>query len=538
SSATNPVRTDPLHHAAFAFVRSSLDPAIKGLEDKNLRLWEPAHQASINTFFKPSEGDYDIILDCGGPAGLQHTPLLRVYCGRGYYLLCQMPVLSSFEQEPAAAHLLQSLLSSLNSPVPQPSQFAALTGDPERKLAEALHRAGIPVHTDAANTPLLMVNGRETLSRETLALLKERLQKGGSVMLNGLTKENASLLSQMAGFEISMSPSAVHQLLRMKQSPLDAGLSNQDLCWFQGDDFYKMICAQMSAGNKTHQTKGDAMLDGELAADAPGVESPFSPSGLLCVPLFKGRLILFTIAWENFLVTQPIKARRVITTLLHNAGCKVSKSSGVVRTYASIDMKALVNRGFWNRKETKVPGWFGDPKDDLRYFPVNVTGNDPVLNMPQPPDEFPKGMFNYAGVDFEVINPEANNGRSCLVINGGESASIPVNATGDSVWMLGAMDKMGPDSTEAARVTFTYAGGTKASTPVRAGIDLNGYQYIVPVLQGLCAWTGPTPSRPDAVLWCWRIANPEPEKEIISLTIDNGKDPMGIIAVSRETDSK
>jgi hypothetical protein len=292
-----------------------------------------------------------------------------------------------------------------------------------------------------------------------------------------------------------------------------------------------MISAQMSG--RQHQPKSEPMLDGEMLTNGPGVESPLFPCGLLRIPLFKGNLILSTIRWEQFLTSHPVQAQRVISTLLHNLGCKISRSSGVVRNCRPLDLKKLANRGFGNQE--KIPGWFGDAKDDLRYFPANVTGNDPILNLPQPIEKFPESPLNYAGIDFEVINPETNRGRSCLVINAGGTVSIPVNAMGSSLWMLGALDKMKPDSTEVARISFVYSDRTSERVPVRAGVELNGYQGFVPVSQGVCAWTGPTPSRPDAVLWRWSVANPHPDKTISSITVEPvGEASIGLVGITVE----
>ncbi len=201
-----------------------------------------------------------------------------------------------------------------------------------------------------------------------------------------------------------------------------------------------------------------------------------------------------------------------------------------------LDLKKTVNRGFLNQE--KVPGWFGDAKDDLRYFPVNTTGNDPVLNLPQPPEKFPDGLLNYVGIDFKVINPMTNNGLSCLVINDGESSSISVNAKGDRLWMLGALDKMKVDLTAGARIRFVYADRTSVDVPIRAGIELSGYQYFDKVSQGVCAWKGPTPSRPDAVLWCWSLINPHPDKVISSIAVSAKGMALGIVAMSLEKTEK
>ena len=531
-SGSLPIRADAPHQAAFAFIRSPGDPAIKGFEESELRLWHPDMLVSRRSFLKPLNQDCDVILDCGSGGGLKYSPLLRLYCGRGYYLFCQLPVVSAFAVEPIAPALLQTLLHSLNSPLKSPGQYVAIPADSTDQLGAALKNAGVPfsITSGTGVEHLVMLDGKKPLSTKDWDLVAGRAANGLDTMISGMTEANAAFLSQQMGFGIHLNPSEAPQMLRKGLSPLSNGLSNGDLCWLPDGKFYETLARRTSA--KVGITGLASMLDGELSAEIPGAESPFTPAGLVRVPFRKGHVILSAIRWNEYLSANPVKARTTITNLLRNAGCKIGTEADGMAAYQPINLRALANCGFWAREDTKVPAWFGDPKDDLRYFPVNVTGFDPVAKMNQPPEKFPGGTANYSGIDFNLIDPDTNEGRSCVIVPAGGSISIPVDSKGDSVWMLGALGEMKREGTEVAQVTWTYADDTSARRVLSTGVELNGYQFMSPAKKGLCAWTGPTPSRKDAVLWCWNLVNPSPEKTIAAITLATKDASLAIIAAS------
>lgn len=530
-SGALPLRLDATAKAAFAFVRTPADPAVKGVDDAMLRLWGPERLACQSSFLKPSEGDSEILIDSG--YGLSYTPLARVRCGSGYYLLCQLPVASAFAGEPAARHLLQTILNSLAVPLPSRAARAALAADSPPRLADALRKAAIAVSDDAKKAPLLILDGTARLSPAQLELIKQRADKSLGTLVDGLTGENAAALSALLGAELKLSASSARQLLRNRTSPLSGGISNLELCWFEGDEFYSMV--NQGLAGRAYQPKGEPMLGGELACSVAGTEAPFTPSGLLSIPFRNGRLLVSTVKWDAFATKMPNKARAYIAALLRNSGCRLDNGASTPRVHVPLDLAAAANRGFWNRPDAKAPGWFGDPKDDLRYFPVNVTGNDPVLNMPQPPERFPEGLLNFAGVDFKVLNPELNGGRSCLVLQPKETAGFAADGGAASLWMLGALGAMRPEGAKAATVTFTYANGTSDSRELKAGAELNGYQYPTPASRGVCAWIGPSPSRSDIVLWCWNVPVPHPGKQLgrVAISVD-GDAALGLVACSLE----
>lgn len=534
-SGSVPAKTDAGHYAAFAFIRSPDDPAVAGFDEREFQLWGTDHLVSRNTFIKPEQGNADIILDCGSSSGMTHTPLLRVHCGEGYHLLCQVPVVSTLGVEPAAPHVLAALLRSLAVPHQARRLRPALACPDDMALKESLGKAGIPVAAASGPESVLLADGRKAMSRETLDQLVAHCRDGGTAMISGLDADNAAKLAKAFGFSLAMAPlPEARQLLRLACTPITVGLSNDDLFWHQGDDLSNLISARMRGNPFT--LKGESVLDGELRLDgAPQALIPFAPCGMAIIPVGQGRLIVSTIKWERFLGISAVKARRFIGTVLHNAG-SLTVGDKALTEYRPLDLRPVANRGFWNRPEHAVAGWFGDAKDDLRYFPVNVTGNDPELNMPQPPEKFPPGLLNYAGVDFLLADPEANEGKSCVVVDKTGPVELAVGSPVAAVWMLGALDKMLPAGTPVVAIAWRYEDGSTETSRLQAGVELNGYQYPTEVSRGLRGWIGRTPSRRDAVLWCWSAPNPAPEKRVKSLQLKALTDAqLGLVGASIET---
>ena len=122
-----------------------------------------------------------------------------------------------------------------------------------------------------------------------------------------------------------------------------------------------------------------------------------------------------------------------------------------------------------------------------------------------------------------------------MVVKPGNSINIPINRKIDKLWMLGALNAMQRKGLTVTQVTFVYSDGRSQIQSIKAGVHLNGYQYITEAEKGIIAWVGRTPKWGDAVLWCWSVDNPCPNKQIklIKLSV-NGKASLALIAVTGE----
>ncbi|GAG46759.1 unnamed protein product, partial [marine sediment metagenome] len=200
--------------------------------------------------------------------------------------------------------------------------------------------------------------------------------------------------------------------------------------------------------------------------------------------------VVCQIPWDQQYKAFPPQCARIALALLRNLGVNVGGDAATRRTFKFVDLTGVANRGFHDRPDQPGPrGWFGGGEDDMRHFPVNRTGIDPVHNVPQPLEPFPEEML-LGGVLFKRINPEENEGRAVVVLGGTEDQELPREVTinlddqADRLWMLGALSALTRAGVAVVDVAFLYDDGSVTRSPLVAGVHLNGYQFYQEVAQG------------------------------------------------------
>jgi glycosyl hydrolase family 2 len=523
-------RLNARNFAAFSFVRAAKAASLKNVDNTDLALWRPDGHSVKQAFIKPRSGVYDILTDSSG--GLGNTPLMRLYSGKGSWLLCQYPLISRWNIEPAARFIFSKLAAAINKPLR--SKKFVLSVYPDKNSAElikSLDKLKIPFKQNSSGN-VLILNGAGQLSPDMLKKISDCCLRYGVVIIDGLNTDNAAKLATLAGVGLSIKPSKAFQLVKTQNHGIMSGLSNSDLYWpLNSDAIYKQF--RLKLKGREYTIKGSPMLSGEIIVSGD-CKVPVTPAGIVQIPHKNGTIIISTVRWQKFLTLKKVQAERFFFTLLHNLNVNTS-SSDKDKTLFTIPINKLANRGFWNRKTAKSPGWFNNGNDDMRYFPVNRTGIDPELKVPLPPQTFPEGISQYAGIDFKLIDPEQNNDASCVVVPPDNSINIPVNRKISKLWLLGALNNMQRKGLTVAKVTFIYSDRNSQTEALKAGIHLNGYQYITEVEKGIAAWIGRTPKHGDAVLWCWSIDNPYPNKQIKSIKLSAcGKASLALIAITGE----
>ena len=515
-----PLRIDSQHYAAHAFVRSANDPVLRDWSAADLSLWRGDGMVSRNTLIKPSDGDFDIIADCGGPGGLAHTPLLRLRRGRGVYLFCQLPVWSRLGSEPAAGELLARLAADVGSPRVHAVSPLFLAASPDSQLRQALIDLQVPFREAGAGPTqgrVLLVDGSQGTGSALAALIHTDLAAGSTVILQRPRSDLLRALKPILGRDIALQPTDAAQILRRQPHPLLDGISNDDLFWKTASGTYPIL----SAG-----------ITGAVAAKNALTE----PAGVVPVPVPTGRLILCTIRWDQVLQALPQRATRLARTLLGNAGADMGRRILAPRTWVSLDLSAVANRGFHDQPETPgTRGWFGGGPDDMRYFPVNRTGIDPRNHVPAPREPFPETV-TLAGVSFSLCNPEKHKGRSCIVLeDAAKEITVLLGAKAQRLWLLGALRDMVKHGTDVLRVEFRYADGAREQSTCQVGVHVDGFAYQrKPLTRGRVAWTGDNGSRKGVALYAWPVINPAPKKQITHIALTAQDKPIAIIAITAE----
>lgn len=166
-----------------------------------------------------------------------------------------------------------------------------------------------------------------------------------------------------------------------------------------------------------------------------------------------------------------------------------------------LDISKQANMDFADDVEGDGKGGWTDQgsKNDMSTF--KKYGNQKFLNIP-----------------FNIIDPEENNGKSCIILRGQDnsyfplSVDVPVNKTAAGMYVLhstayGAAEKAG-------RYSFVYEDGSSAY------IDIYGNQHIMDFWQTLnnnftkVVWKGSNKSSANITLNIFALNNPYPEKVI------------------------
>lgn len=144
-----------------------------------------------------------------------------------------------------------------------------------------------------------------------------------------------------------------------------------------------------------------------------------------------------------------------------------------------LDLSAVVNMGFADEKaDDRRGGWTDQGADnDLRMIPV--------------------GRQRWAGVEFEILDPSKNGGKSCLMLAGPSRGYFPEKAValqsnpvrGKCLYLLHAL-AWPVDQKQIGTVTVRYSDGSKREIPVTGGVDVGNWWEAIPRRNGEVVWTG------------------------------------------------
>lgn len=193
------------------------------------------------------------------------------------------------------------------------------------------------------------------------------------------------------------------------------------------------------------------------------------------------------------------------------------------QNFTPLNLKEIANRGFADDVADDGKGGWTDQGsiNDLRNFTY-------------------KGINKFGGVDFNIIDPEENNGNSCVVLRGqndknlSTSVDIPVNAKGAGVYFLHASAYV---SSVCGYYTYVYDDGTDYTVTVRGNKDVFNWWGSGSGEYALTAWSGSNNSTGTVSLYLFAAENPYPEKTITKITAHTtGTDAYIMLVAATLTD--
>ena len=184
-----------------------------------------------------------------------------------------------------------------------------------------------------------------------------------------------------------------------------------------------------------------------------------------------------------------------------------------------LDLSAAVTTGFIDEEDGDQKGGWTDQgaENDLRMIPI--------------------GRQRWNGIDFQIIDPAKNGGKSCIVLAGPNRGYFPVEAEaqqsrpvrGNFLYLLHAL-AWPVNNQEIGWISISYEDGSSSRISVTGGADVGN-------------WWGPTRRRNGEVVWLgenksafvglYRSVYPIENKPIQAISFhSNRRSVWGIVAAS------
>jgi beta-galactosidase len=533
--------SDPKHAASQAWVRSFGHPLLTGTFEKQFSYWRPEHLIATQTFWKPSTGNVDIVLDCGGRFGMMWSPLLTVALGQGETILSQLNLIDSLEQEPMAPYLLRNLIRyglRIEKKTFQPLRLLAGSND---ILRDVLKTQGVVIEEDLAGAGPILLDSSAALSKETLATLAKHVQDGGTLWLHGFTPESLTKIESLMPFkpELVAPDQTVKAATRRSQSPLINGLASFDFLWTSVDAGGRADYFQRS---KPTAKLGDFILK----TPAPEQAHPLlAPAFFVEIPTGKGSILFDTLQWEKAIAYESDKAGRVVSSLVTNVGGKIELNPEKKYEYFHVDLKSFANMGYYDQVANDGKGgWTDQGQNDMRFFLTNHTGRGGGTEdgMPIATEPFP-AKARLAKRPFALVAPDKNNGKAVIALRGGEHGpslldgvdGMLVGKKADMLWFLqtGCWVQITKQNTEpVAKYLIHYQDGSSVTFPIRAGAEIGDWWSPTPLPKSIVAWTGRNLKHSPIGVWMTPWENPFPEKIIESIDLKGNLGPSQLVLLA------
>lgn len=247
--------------------------------------------------------------------------------------------------------------------------------------------------------------------------------------------------------------------------------------------FFAEMLVLMTTFNAENYKNNPALFNGKflIPEGKKSIRLRSSPKDVLSLPL-KNRLL--NIQGEFTFTVQP--GKNVEIRLFFSSFRGVIRKS-VLELYltcvpyasAPLDLKPVMNMGFRDEKAGDRKGGWTDqgPDNDLSVIQTGVREMD--------------------GLPFEIVDPGANDGKSCLAMKGParpyfcESASVPVpNRSGRTVHLLNVLAWPPAPGTECGKVRIVYDDGSQKEHILKAGIDIGNFWDSRELDNGNVVWRG------------------------------------------------
>ena len=531
---------DKQHVSTRAWRRSYNHPITQGLNDDQLSYWRPNHLVSLETFRKPSGGNYRSLLDCGGLYGLNWSPLIEVPLGHGTFVLTSLDLVGRLNVEPAAGRLLEEMIRYATT-FQEASVFPLrLLAGEQRPLRATLKAAGVNFDEGIKGAGPILLDASFEVSPAQMIELRNHLAQGGNLWLHGFTSQTVGKVAALFPFTPVLRPydRTVCSAARRSEDPWINNLSSQDFFWTKID-----LEARKDYFGAAQPT---ALLGGEVL-QLPTVQSGvrlIEPALLVKVPVGKGAILFDTLAWDKALGAETEKVTRIAASLSSNLGAEVRSTVDKTQyDYFSVDLKPNANMGYYDRVANDGKGgWTDEGDNDMRFFLINHVGKAGGVEsgMETEAEPFPS-QVTFAGRPFTLTDPRKTDNHSIISLRGGEhGAKLPSEVKGiqiakkaDKLWFLQSAAWTPKDPNEVvAKYLVHYADGSEVAFPIRFAIEVGDYYSPKPIGGSAIAWTGRNLVHSPVGIYCAEWTNPCPEKIITTVDVIGNLTPTEFVVLA------
>jgi Glycosyl hydrolases family 2/Glycosyl hydrolases family 2, sugar binding domain/Glycosyl hydrolases family 2, TIM barrel domain len=239
-----PTDVEPTEHTGqIAFLENPTHPILLGLKNEDVFCWSGDEVVYRHAYRKPSRGAKSLI-QCDAELG--DTPLVEVPLGSGLMVLSQLAI-GQKPHDPVAQRLMSNMVRyALDyQPAAKATVVVLAENDPRRKLLVAFGLKFTP-----SDDPIAALGQAEIVildaNPEHLAklvveskTLKAFTDKGGQLLLWGVTPEGLKDFNKLVDFDHAIRPFAMERVtFPRKRDPLLAGLSLRDVALESAEKIY------------------------------------------------------------------------------------------------------------------------------------------------------------------------------------------------------------------------------------------------------------------------------------------------------------
>ena len=546
-------RIEPREWSSQTFVRMGTHPILNGVSSWDLHFWAPDRVVARGAYNKPDGGPAVTLVDSGTDIGLEWVQMMELYQGKGGYILCQLPLIASFNDEPMAREMLSRTLSYLGGQelfLAPAGKLQVITKE-DSPIHNALRQAGVSFDLakpgaafdaksivlvdaafDAKSAAMLDPAGKPTYSQSEA--WHNAIGDGATFVVSSATLHDWAWLSQVVkpqdGREgMSHDIQLTVPLYNMWQGrgyrvgfdKLTAGLSHCDL-YYKRFDGSEPAASQAEDPSLTIEPLQDFAVSCRYVI--MNKELVF-PGALVELKIGKGRLIIDQRRWMTSDDRLARQAQRNLASLAMGLGVQVAPVAVPRQLPKNVDYKIMDLTAFANRAlvddvaDDGKGGWSDQgPNADLRTFPT--------------------GKQTFQGVPFEI-----DKTKSCVVLasNGRPGAgamprevTIPIGFMAEGFYFLHSAAYSGNVLTGMYQIQ--YADGTTFDIPLRGEENIRDWAATPgPLLrekgtQSVVAWTGKCPMFPTISVYRMLWVNPRPTLAVKAIRFSNPTmDPVPIL---------